>query len=181
MSWLFLSPYGGQTNGWYILQCLWHNLAQKLLKPLCVCVCACVCACNHAILAKQRIKFVRQGHLAGIWLKHPPPAPPQWRAYTSVVYKWSAEQMVGRYILKRIRHNHARELRKLFFFFFFFFFFCGGEGKGLGKGVGGGRGQKLLKPLNMARNCETFFFFFFFFFFEEVRGEGGGGWTGWRG
>ena len=28
--------------------------------------------------------------------------------------------MVGRYNLKRISHNHARELRKLFFFFFFF-------------------------------------------------------------
>ena len=27
--------------------------------------------------------------------------------------------MVGRYNLKRISHNHARELRKLFFFFFF--------------------------------------------------------------
>ena len=124
---------------------------------VCVCVCACVCACNHAILAKQRIKFVRQGHLAGIWLKHPPPAPPQWRAYTSVVYKWSAEQMVGRYILKRIRHNH--------------FFFWGGEGKGLGKGVGGGEAAETAETVEHGQELRKLFFFFFFW-----RGEGRRGW-----
>ena len=85
--------------------------------------------------------------------------------------------MVGRYILKRIRHNHARELRKLFFFFFFFFFFEEVRGKGLGRGWGG-EGAETAETVEHGQELRKLFFFFFF---EEVRGEGGGGWTGWRG